>query len=148
MTVINRTLESVVVALMFLVSFNVASAQKITTLTTQAKGQGTITVSNLDKRKITSILVILKEDGTAELTFYADLQLFAQGSWSQDESSPQEIELKISGGIVQGSGTGTGKLLLRKDGKSIKKLSIRAKSADNSVITVEFVANNPPGKPT
>lgn len=119
----------------------VTVAQKITSLNTSAKGKGTITVSDLDKHEITSVLVILKEGGEADLTFYADLQLAAQGTWSIGKSLEEGINLKITGGVVSGNATGTGKLFLRKDGKSIDKLHIESTSADGSKVTVDFVAD-------
>jgi hypothetical protein len=124
-----------------------ASAQKITSLQTSAKGEGTLNISDIDKHKITSVLVILKENGEAELTFYTDLQLSAKGTWSVGKTLSQGIDLKITGGIANAGGTGTGKLLLRKDGKSIKKLTITGTSADGSKVSVDFTANNPPSKP-
>jgi hypothetical protein len=48
--------------------------------------------------------------------------------------------------VVSGNGTGTGKLFLRKDGKSINKLNLEATSADGSKITVDFVADKTPPK--
>ncbi|HXQ69907.1 MAG TPA: hypothetical protein VN844_05450 [Pyrinomonadaceae bacterium] len=122
----------------------VAGAQKITSLNTTAKGQGTIVVSDIDKHKISSVMVILKENGEADLTFYADLQLSAQGTWSAAQSPAQGINLKITGGVVGGNANGTGKLYLRKDGKSIDKLNIKATSADGSKTTVDFVADKKP----
>jgi phenolic acid decarboxylase len=73
------------------------------------------------------------------------LQLFAEGTWKQSKVTNQEIDLRISGGIVSGNAVGLGKLVLHKDGKSIKKLTIRAKSA-GGLISVDFVANPPPKK--
>lgn len=136
------TTLALVTAIALLLSV-VAGAQKITSLKTTAKGQGTI-ISDIDKHEISSVMVILKENGEADLTFYADLQLSAQGSWSLDESPGQGINLKITGGVVSGNANGTGKLFLRKDGKSIDKLNIQATSADGSKVTVEFVANKKP----
>jgi len=92
------------------------------------------------------VLVILKEGGKADLTFYADLQLAAQGIWSIDKSLEEGINLKITGGVVSGNATGTGKLFLRKDGKSIDKLNIKATSADGSNVTVDFVADKDSSK--
>jgi hypothetical protein len=129
-----------------LVFTGTAAAQKITSLQTTAKGQGTINISDIDQHKITSVLVILKENGEAQLTFYTDLQLSAKGTWSVGKTLSQGIDLKITGGIVDGGGTGTGKLLLRKDGKSIKKLTIEGTSADGSKVSVDFTASNPPSK--
>ena len=124
----------------------IAVAQKITSLNTTAKGKGTITISDIDKHQITSVLVILKEGGEADLTFYADLQLAAQGTWSLAKSLEEGINLRITGGVVSGNATGTGKLFLRKDGKSIDKLNIKATSADGSIVTVEFVADKDSSK--
>ena len=124
----------------------VAVAQKITSLNASAKGKGTISISDIDKHEITSVLVILKEGGEADLTFYADLQLAAQGIWSIDKSLEEGINLKITGGVVSGNAIGTGKLFLRKDGKSIDKLNIKATSADGSNVTVDFVADKDSSK--
>ncbi len=121
-----------------------AVAQQITSLNASAKGKGTITISDIDKHELTSVRVVLKEEGAADLTFYADLQLAAQGSWSAGKSLKEGIDLKITGGVVSGNATGTGKLFLREDGKSIDKLNIKATSADGSNVTVDFVADKAP----
>lgn len=131
-------------ALLGLLLSSEISAQKITSLETTAKGQGTIT-SRVDKHQINSVLVILKENGEANLTFYTDLQLSAQGTWSVGRYGSQGITLKITGGIVSGNASGNGKLYLRDD-KSIEKLMIKAATADGSNVTVEFVAEKPPAK--
>jgi hypothetical protein len=125
---------------------SIALAQKITSLTTSAKGKGTISISNIDKHQISSVLVILKENGEADLTLYADLQLSAQGTWSIGKSLEEGINLKITGGVVSGNLNGTGKLFLRKDGKSIDKLNIEATTAGESKVTVDFVAEKPADK--
>lgn len=137
------TTLALVMAIALLLSV-VAGAQKITSLNTTAKGQGTIIISDIDKHEISSVMVILKENGEAHLTFFTDLELSAQGSWSIGKSAGQGINLKITGGIVSGNATGTGKLFLRKDGKSIDKLNIQSTSADGSKVTVEFVADKKP----
>jgi hypothetical protein len=121
-------------------------AQKIKSLQASAKGRGTINVSNLSQQKINSILVILKEDGTAQITLYTDMQLLVQGTWSIGDPEDAIVELKITGGIVTNGGKGEGKLVLRDDEKSIKSLAISGKSADNMTTSVEFVADEPPPK--
>ena len=121
-----------------------AQAQKFKSLTTSAKGRGTISVSNLSQQKINSVLVILNEDGTVQITLYTVIQLLLHGIWSIGDPDDSTIELKITGGIVSNGGKGTGKLVLRQDEKSIKSLSIAGRSADNSTTSVEFVADEPP----
>ncbi|HET6863086.1 MAG TPA: hypothetical protein VFH91_08555 [Pyrinomonadaceae bacterium] len=117
----------------------VANAQKIESLNATAKGKGTIS-TGVDKLTIYSVMVVLKENGDAEFTFYCDLQLSAKGRWTANESSDQGINIEITGGVVSGNATGTGKLLLRPDGKSIDKLNIDAKSGSRT-ISIKFVAD-------
>jgi len=126
--------------LVWLVLPAVVAAQRITSLTSTAKGQGTITFSDGDKQKISAVLVILKENGEAEITLYADIQLYGQGTWKAGEDLSKGIDLKITGGIVSGNAAGTGKLFLRDDGKSIDRLNISAGEADSSSLKVEFTA--------
>jgi hypothetical protein len=117
-----------------------AIAQRITSLTTTAKGHGTVNISDIDKHTINGVLVILKENGEAEITLYADMQLYGQGTWSAPEDLSQGIDLKITGGVVSGNANGTGKLFLRADRKSIDRLTITATTADGSKIQLQFTA--------
>jgi len=117
-----------------------AIAQRITSLTTKAQGHGTINISDIDKHTINGVLVILKENGEAEITLYADMQFYGQGTWSAPEDLSQGIDLKITGGIVSGNANGTGKLFLRPDRKSIDRLTITATTADGSKIQLQFTA--------
>ncbi|HEY6802333.1 MAG TPA: hypothetical protein VI306_02035 [Pyrinomonadaceae bacterium] len=141
--VVARRLTSLAVVLAFVIIATASPSPKITSLTAKADGEGTIT-TDLDKKKISAVLVTLKEDGSAQISLFSDMQLLVEGTWSQ--SGNQTVDLKITGGIVSGSATGSGKLLLRKD-NSIKKLSLRVKSSNNGVVTVEFVAASPVDKP-
>jgi hypothetical protein len=131
--------------LVVLVSADV-TAQKLTSLKATAKGQGTINVSDIDKHTINSMMIVLKENGDAEFTFYADLQLSAQGTWSVGTSLSKGIDIKITGGVVGDSAKGSGKLFLRKDGKSIDRLTFTASTDDGSKITINFVADKTPAK--
>lgn len=119
--------------------------QKITSLSTTAKGKGTITISDRlsgDKtHNVYSVVVTLKENGDAEIVLVTDMQLFARGSWTAPTDLSKGISLQINGGIVTGNATGTGKLFLRPDAKSIDKLSFEAKSTARSKVTVKFVAD-------
>ena len=116
-----------------------AQSQELESLTATAKGQGMI-ASAVDERKITSALVVLRQNGTALIVGYADLQLQAEGTWSMSASSPEEILLKITGGVLKGEMTGSGKLLLTSDRKSFKELTMNVKLADGQEVTVAFVA--------
>jgi len=107
-----------------------------------AKGHGTIS-SVVDELKITSALVVLRPNGTALITVTADLQLQAEGTWKATASSPEEILLKVTGGVLKGEMTGSGKLLLTSDRKSIKELTINVTSTDGQEISVTFVAEAP-----
>ena len=132
-----------IVAIALALLFTTVLAQTITSLNTTAKGKGTIS-SDLDKLELKSVMVILKENGDADFTFYTDLQLSGTGTWSVGKSLSDGIDLKITGGVVSGNLVGTGKLFLREDGKSIDKLQINGKSkGGNRKIKVNFVADKP-----
>ena len=107
-----------------------------------AKGHGKLT-SVVDERKITSALVVLRQDGTVLVTVTAELMLQAEGTWKATASSPEEIDLKITGGAVKGEVIGSGKLSLTSDRKSMKELTINLTSSDGQEISVTFVAEAP-----
>lgn len=119
-----------------------AQAQNLDSLTAVAKGHGVIT-NAVENRKFTAAVAVLRQDGTVLITLYSDLQLQAQGTWSASNSSPEEIQLKITGGELSGNATGTGKLLLSSDRKSIKELTIKGKLFDGREIVVTFVGDAP-----
>lgn len=115
-----------------------AQGQKLDSSTVVAKGHGVI-ADALDERKFTAAVAMLRQDGTVHITLISDLQLQAQGTWSVG-ASPEEILLTITGGDVSGNATGTGKLLLSDDRKSIKELTIMGKTFDGREIAITFVA--------
>ena len=136
----SRRYSTLICSLLIVLAMStIAEAQKIESLNTTAKGKGTIS-TGVDKLKIYSVMVVLKENGDAEFTFYCDLQLSAKGRWTANESAEQGINLEITGGVVSGNASGSGKLLLRPDGKSIDKLNIDAKSGSRTV-TIKFAAD-------
>ena len=117
-----------------------AQTQKSTSLTATGKGHGKIS-SAVDERDITSALIFLRGDGTFLLALTADIQLQAEGTWKASTSSPGEILLKITGGVLKGEMSGSGKLLLTSDRVSIKKLTANVKTVDGREIAVTFVAD-------
>lgn len=119
-----------------------AQSGELESLIISAKGHGKIS-SVVDERKITSALVVLRQNGTLLITVTADCQLQAEGTWSTSSSSPQAILLKITGGVLKGEMTGSGKLLLTSDRKSFKELTIDVKLSDGQEISVTFVAEAP-----
>ena len=84
---------------------------------------------------------MLREDGQALIKIYSDLQLQAQGTWSATGSSPKEIQLKVTGGELNGNFSGTGKLLLSDDRMSLKELTVTGRSFDGREMTLRFIAD-------
>ena len=144
MNILRRTLRSrsTLLLLLFAGFFLPVStqSQELESPILTARGQGLIT-SNVEKRKITSALVVLRQNGTVMITVSAELQLQAEGTWNASDSSPEEIILKITGGALKGEMTGSGKLLLTSDRKSFKELTINVKLSDGQEVTVTFVAD-------
>jgi hypothetical protein len=118
-----------------------AQSQQLESLTATAKGHGMIS-SEVDKREITSALAVLRQNGTFLITVTAELQLQAEGTWKASASSPDEILLKITGGVLKGEMTGSGKLLLTSDGKSFRQLAVKLKTVGGREITVTFAADD------
>jgi len=118
-----------------------AQSQRLESLTATAKGHGVIT-SAIDKREITSALVVLRQNGTVLITVTAELLLQAEGTWKVSDTSPDEIVLKITGGALQGEMSGSGKLLLTSDGKSFRQLTANIKTVDGIEIKVTFAADD------
>ena len=118
-----------------------AQSQELQSLIVKAKGHGVIG-SGIDEQKITGVLVVLRKNGTVLITVMADLQLQAEGTWKASASSPEEILLEITGGVLRGEMSGSGKLLLTSDRKSIKELKIDVKTMDGREIAVTFVADD------
>ena len=144
MNILRRTLRSsntLLLLLLFAGFFlpGFAQSQQSESLILTAKGKGLI-ASDIEELKITSAVVVLRQNGTVMITVSADLQLQAAGTWNASASSPDEIILKITGGALKGEMTGSGKLLLSGDRKSLKELTIHTKTIDGREITVTFVA--------
>ena len=118
-----------------------AQSQRLESLTATAKGHGVIT-SAIDKREITSALVVLRQNGTVLITVTAELLLQAEGTWKVSDTSPDEIVLKITGGVLKGEMSGSGKLLLTSDGKSFRQLTANIKTVDGIEIKVTFAADD------
>ena len=116
-----------------------AQSVDLESLIVSATGHGKLS-SVVEERKITSALVVLRQNGTVLITVTADLQLQAEGTWKATASSPEEIVLEITGGAVRGEVIGSGKLLLTSDRKSMKELTINLRSSDGQEISVTFVA--------
>jgi len=118
-----------------------AAPQGITSLLASARGDGTLKVGQ-EVFKVSTVVVNLKEDGTGEVTLVTDLQLFLQCTWTAPAELSKGIDLKITGGISVGSAEGSGKLLLRPDGKEIANLSMEASdNARKKRILLAFVAD-------
>ncbi len=121
--------------------------QTITSLTANAKGQGTVTISEPDApkgartHKVNSVVVTLRENGEADIVLVSDIQLMARGSWTAPADAGKAIALKITGGIVTGNAKGSGKLFLRADNKSIDRLNFEVTGMGRSKVTVNFVAD-------
>jgi hypothetical protein len=119
---------------------SVAAQAQGDAVTLHGKGHGKIS-STLEERNITAVLVVLRPNGTALITLISDLQLQADADWSASKTSSAEIELKITGGELSGNWSGSGKLILSNDRKSIKGLTIKGQSFDERELTITFVAD-------
>ena len=139
----TQQLGNALVILLFAGLLASASAQSEETesVIVSGKGHGVITSAD-EKAEITKALVVLRKNGNAKVIVIADLQLQLQGSWKANTDSAEKILLTITGRAVDADLEGSGTLLLTNDRKSLKELTIKAKSADGLEITVSFIADN------
>lgn len=140
---VSRKLFAVTTTLILLTFLPVAIAtaqQAFTSLSTNAKGQGTLTMGR-EEMKIHAVVVQLKEDGTGEIMIVTDLTLFVNCTWTAPADLSKGIDLKVTGGTTAGGATGSGKLLLKPDEKSIASLSMQGTSnTSKRKIKIDFVA--------
>ena len=140
---VSRKLFTVTTTLILLTFLPVAIAtaqQAFTSLSANAKGQGTLTMGR-EEMKIHSVVVQLKEDGTGEIMIVTDLTVFVNCTWTAPADLSKGIDLKVTGGTTAGGATGSGKLLLKPDGKSIASLSMQGTSnTSKRKIKIDFVA--------
>ena len=118
-----------------------AQSVELESLIISAKGHGKMS-SVVDDQKITSALVVLRQNGTVLITVTADIQLQAEGTWQATDSSSEELVLKITGGAVKGEVNGSGRLLLASDRKSMKELTLKITATNGQEISVTFVADD------
>ena len=140
---VSRKLFAVTTTMILLAVLPVAIAaaqQVFTSLSANAKGEGTLTMGR-EEMKIHSIVVQLKEDGSGEIIIVTDLTLFVNCTWAAPANLSEGIDLKVTGGSTADGATGSGKLLLKPDGKSIASLSMQGTSnTSKRKIKIDFVA--------
>jgi hypothetical protein len=139
---ISRQIAAAAVAfvLMLLAVPEVATAQGLTALKATARGTGTLTIGK-EALKVNTVVVQLNEDGTGDITLVTDFQFFINCTWSAPADLSKGIELKITGGTTASGATGSGKLLLKSDGKSIASLTMQGSSnTEKRKIQLNFTA--------
>jgi hypothetical protein len=105
---------------------NLAASRELTSLTANAQGKGTLTAGK-ETFNIYSVVVKLKDDGTGELIVVSDLTFFLNCSWSANADLTKGIDLKLQSGNNVGP-SGSGKLFLKPDAKSIARLTLAGTS--------------------
>ena len=111
--------------LLMFVAPTLAVAQQPKSGTASANGEGAIKIGR-EEFKLHAVIVKLLEDGTAELNLASDITIFISAKWTSTDDLKQGIDLVITGGATRGGLTGTGKLFLSEDRKSIVSLKLQA----------------------
>jgi hypothetical protein len=130
-------------ALMLLTSPILGQAQQVTSLTALSQGKGTMVASKLDSFKVTGVLVLLKENGEAQITLYTSIQIQSLGHWTATKD-PHVINLTMSAGVAGDDQSIKGTLTLRDDLKTIAGLTARGQGVSGANYEVNFVADEKP----
>ena len=105
-----------------------------------ANGEGSIKFGK-EELKIYAVVVKLFEDGKAEINLVTDISVFINGTWSRASDTAKAVDIKVTGGSVSGNLTGTGKIALTEDRKSITSLTLEVINASTrKTIRADFVA--------
>ncbi|HEV7395441.1 MAG TPA: hypothetical protein VGN86_02925 [Pyrinomonadaceae bacterium] len=105
---------------------NLAAPRELTSLNANAQGKGTL-IAGKETFKIYSVVVKFKEDGTGEIIVVSDLTVFLNCSWSANADPSKGIDVKLQSGNNVGP-SGSGKLFLKPDAKSIASLTLAGTS--------------------
>ena len=110
--------------LILVVAPTLAVAQQPNSEAVSTNGEGAIKIGR-EEFKLHAVIVKLFEDGAAELNLASDITIFISGKWTSRDVK-EGIDLVITGGATKGGLTGTGKLFLSDDRKSIVSLKLQA----------------------
>jgi len=136
----NRISYPLLSLLIWLGTAGMIFSQEGNPLQISANGKGTIKIGR-EQFVVNSVVVKLREDGKAEIILVSEITFFLQGTWAKKENTPTEIDLTITGGTSGGGATGTGKLRLREDAKSLSGLTLEGSSNTRKrLVKVNFVA--------
>ena len=114
---------SVVILALAGLSLFVAAAQESNERLAHSNGQGTLRVGD-EKFKINSVIVKLIPDHKAELTLVSDITIFLTATWSNSAESQYEFNLDMTRD-TRGGVEGSGKVVLKDDGKSVARLTLK-----------------------
>jgi hypothetical protein len=136
----NRSRIAFLVLVTMLTFAVISVGQDDKSLVASANGQGTIKLGK-EEFKVYAVVVKLFEDNKAEINIVSDISIFVNGTWSRGSDADKSIDLKISGGSVNGNLDGGGKLLLKDDRKAIAGLNLQIlNKGTKKLIKVDFVA--------
>jgi hypothetical protein len=107
--------------------FFAGEAQENQTRLAHANGKGMLRVGD-EQFKISSAIVKLLPDHTAEITIVSDITIFLTATWSNTTDSAHQFNLEFAGGASRGGVEGTGQASLSDDGKTLKRLSLKGVS--------------------
>lgn len=115
---------SVVTLVLASLTLFVAAAQEDKERLVSANGQGTLRVGE-EKFKLNSVVVKLLPDQKAELILGSDITIFLTATWSNHAESQNEIDLDMTRSDSRGGLEGTGKVVLKNDGKAVASLTLK-----------------------
>lgn len=107
--------------------FLAGEAQESQTRLAHANGTGTLRVGD-ERFKISSAIVKLLPDHTAEISVVSDITIFLTATWSNTTDSAHQFNLEFASGSSRGGLEGAGQATLSDDGKTLKRLTLKGVS--------------------
>ena len=129
----------VLATLLFLITPAFATFQEPKSKVANSNGEGTLKIGR-ETFKVYAVVAKLTENGEANITLVSDITVFVSGTWAANADPKNGLDLRITGGATKGGLEGSGKLVLRDEGKSIAALKLQlVQTSLRRNIEVDFV---------
>ena len=128
------------VVLLLVGSLRPGRAQHLTSLAEVATGEGTLTLTNGKRLRITAVAVFLHENGKAEVRLITEREsVNAGGRWSRDSDAGRKISLAITDDTEGGCASGWGTVFLQEGCVPVATLAIAVSRLDGTTFEAYFL---------
>ena len=128
------------VVLLLVGLLQVGRAQRLTSLAEVATGEGTLTLTNGKRLRITAVAVFLHDSGKAEVRLITEREsVNAGGHWLRESEAGRKISLEITDDTEGGCATGWATVFLQEGCVPVARLTIAVSRLDGTTFEADFL---------